>query len=178
MPTTNTTNTILQMQIALLKRLDPSISIKMLDDGITIVASNISEAIFPKLEFVTNNPGYSNGYLELTNIEVFLKNERYPTSIYGLFPIVQQRIANSDADAFIRDHRSHEPFINGFQEGRPIGAVVDILSNLSRNTPDTFGIIKTFTLYIDPPGDQSPQSTQSRQSPQSTQSTQSTNRPC
>ena len=151
MPSSKSTNTILQMQSALLKRIDPKISIKMMDDGITIVASNISEETFPKLEFVTNNPGYINGYLELTGIDVFLKDERYPTSIYGLLPIVHQRIANSDANAFITDHRSHKPFIDGFQEGRTIGEVVDILSNLSRNTPDTFGIIKTFSLYIDPP---------------------------
>ena len=89
----------------------------------------------------------------LKDIKVYLGNDVEPTEIYGLLPIVQQRIENSDAGAFVNNSISHKPFIDGFQNGITIGTLVDTLAQLSRNTPDTNNIVKNFTLYIDPPKD-------------------------
>jgi hypothetical protein len=148
-------STILAIQAALFKRIDPKINVNIYNEEL-LVASNISEAIFPQLIFATNNPGYNNSYMYLTDIKVYLGNEIEPTQIYGLLPIVEQRIENSDANAFIENMVSHKPFIDGFQNGISIGTLVDTLAQLSRNTPDTNNIVKHFTLYIDPPRNNNP----------------------
>jgi hypothetical protein len=142
-------STILAIQSSLFKRIDPNINVNIYDEKM-LVASKISEETFKKLVFTTNNPGYTNSYVFLSDIKVYLNNEFEPTTIYGLLPIVQQRIENSDSEAFVNNENAHQPFIDGFQNGMTIGQLIDTLSSLSRNTPDTFGIVKTFSLYIDP----------------------------
>ena len=143
-------STILAIQSSLFKRIDPNINVNIYNEEL-LVASKISEEVFPDLLFATNNPSYLNSYMYLSDIKVFLNNEIEPTTIYGLLPIVQQRIENSDSEAFINNSVSHKPFAIGFQNGISIGELIDTLSSLSRNTPDTYGMVKTFTLYIDPP---------------------------
>jgi len=147
-------STILAIQASLFKRIDPNINVNIYNEEL-LVASKISEEVFPDLIFATNNPSYLNSYMYLSDIKVYLNNEIEPTTIYGLLPIVQQRIENSDSEAFINNSISHKPFAIGFQNGISIGELVDTLSSLSRNTPDTYGMVKTFTLYIDPPRDSS-----------------------
>lgn len=143
-------STILAIQYALLKRLDPSIGVTISEDQKLLTASDVSEETFQQLLFVTNNPGFQNSYMFLENILVYLGNDIHPTEIYGLLPIVKQKIENSDASAYIDGATTHQPFINGFQNGVNIGTLVDALSALSKNTPDTYGIVKKFTLIIDP----------------------------
>jgi len=142
-------STILSIQSALYKRVDANINTQIIDDTV-LIASKISEETFKKLAFITNSPSYRNSYMYLTDIKVYLNNQIEPTEIYGLLPIVQQRMQNSDSEAFIDQNTENYPFINGFQNGITIGQLVDTLSSLSRNTPDTFGLVKTFTLFIDP----------------------------
>jgi hypothetical protein len=86
----------------------------------------------------------------ISDILVYLGNNVEPTEIFGLLPIVQQRFENSDSLAFSEKMDTNTPFLNGFQNGASIGALVDTLSSLSLNTPDTYGIVKRFTLFIDP----------------------------
>jgi len=142
-------STILAIQSSLFKRIDPNINVNIYNDSI-LVASKISEETFKNLVFATNNPSFTNGYMYLSDIKVYLNLQIEPTEIFGLLPIVQQRIENSDSEAYTENQVSNQPFINGFQNGITIGQLIDTLSSLSRNTPDTFGIVKTFTLYIDP----------------------------
>jgi len=146
----NGESTILRIQESLFKRIDPAINTSINNDNTIITASNISEKTFPNLVFITNNPGYQNSYMSLIDIDVYLNNQTLPTEIYGLLPIVQQKIQNSDAEAFIDNKQSHSPFKNGFQNGINIGTLIDTLSSLSINTPDTFEIVKKFTLKLDP----------------------------
>ena len=145
-------STILAIQEVLFNATDSNIITKISADQTTIYASNITEEIFQYLSIATNNPGYSNGYMYLTDIEVYLDNNLFPTTIYGLFPIVYERIAYSDTLAFIENKNVNQPFINGFQGGVTIGQLVDQLSSLSRSTPDTYGKVKKFVLVFDPPG--------------------------
>jgi len=145
-------STVLNLQQSLLKRTDPNIISNLSDDQTTLIAANVSEATFVKLPFVTNNPGFNNSYMYLKAIKVYLGNQSDPTEIFGLLPVVQQRIENSDSLAYSEGKPTHTPFTAGFKGGKNIGEVVDTLSSLSRNTPDTYGIPKRFTLFIDPIG--------------------------
>ena len=144
-------STILILQDVLFKNTNPNIITTISEDQTTITASNISEFDFSNLSVITNNPGYNSTYFYLTDIKVYLENNLFPTIIYGLYDIVLARISSSDAQAFVDDKKSHQPFINGFQNGTTIGELIDTLSNLSRATPDTYGIPKKFVLTFDPP---------------------------
>ena len=144
-------STILSIQESLLKKVNPNIIINIINDETLLVAANVTEDDFKNLIFITNNPSFLNSYMFLSNIEVFLDNNLEHTEIYGLLPIVSQQIGQSDCTAYIDAKRTHQPFINGFQNGITIGQLIDKLANLSVNTPDTNNKTKKFTLYIDPP---------------------------
>jgi hypothetical protein len=153
----NGESTILSIQESLFKRTDPKINLSISADNTLITASNITEESFADIALVTNNPGFQNSYMSLVDIDVYLNNEILPTEIYGLLPIVQQRIQNSDAKAYTLNRQTHKPFENGFQNNITIGELIDTLSSLSSNTPDTFGIVKKFVLKFDPPPEYNPQ---------------------
>ena len=142
-------STILSIQESLLKKVNSNIIINIKNNTL-LIAANVSEDDFKNLIFVTNNPSFTNSYMFLTNIEVYLDNNLEQTEIYGLLPIVSQQIGQSDCSAYIDAKRTHQPFINGFQDGITIGQLIDKLSSLSINTPDTNNKVKKFTLYIDP----------------------------
>jgi len=146
----NGESTILSIQESLFKRTNPKINVSISEDNTLITASNITEESFANIELVTNNPGFQNSYMSLVDIDVYLNNEILPTEIYGLLPIVQQRIQNSDAEAYTLHIPTHRPFISGFQNNITIGQLIDTLSSLSSNTPDTFGIVKIIVLKFDP----------------------------
>ena len=149
-------STILSIQGSLLKKVNPNIIINVINDETLLIAANVTEDDFKNLIFVTNNPSFDNSYMYLTNIEVYLDNNLEKTEIYGLLPIVSQRIGQSDCSAYIDAKRTHQPFIDGFQDGISIGQLINELSNLSVNTPDTYGKSKKFTLYIDPKNSSNP----------------------
>ena len=144
-------STILSIQESLLKKVNSNIIINIINDETLLVAANVTEDDFKNLIFITNNPSFDNSYMFLSNIAVFLDNNLEQTEIYGLLPIVSQQIGQSDCTAYIDAKRTHQPFINGFQNGITIGQLIDKLANLSVNTPDTNNKTKKFTLYIDPP---------------------------
>ena len=143
-------STILQFQNVLFKAVDPNIIVSFSDDNTTITASNISEQIFPYLLLVTNSASYNNGYMYLSDIKVYLNNDLFPTEIFGLYPIVYEKIAFSDTSAFVVGNNTNQPFINGFKNGITIGQLVDELSSLSRATPTTIGYTKKYSLSFDP----------------------------
>ena len=149
-------STILSIQGSLLKKVNPNIIINVINDETLLIAANVTEDDFKNLIFVTNNPSFDNSYMYLTNIEVYLDNNLEQTEIYGLLPIVSQQIGQSDCSAYIDAKRTHQPFIDGFQGGISIGQLINELSNLSVNTPDTYGKSKKFTLYIDPKNSSNP----------------------
>jgi len=138
-------STLLTLQESLFKRVNPNIITNI--SGNLIIAENITEQDFPYLIFVTNNPSFSNEQLRLTNINVYLENNVQPTMIYGLLPIVQQRLYYKGSESYSLKENTYTPFINGFKGGS-IGTTVDKLSNLSVYTPDTNFKVKKFTLFI------------------------------
>ncbi len=144
-------STILAIQASLLKKVNPNIIINIVNNDTLLIAADVSEDDFANLIFITNNPSFGNSYMYLSNIEVYLDNNLEHTEIYGLLPIVSQQVAQSDATAYINAARTHQPFIDGFQRGITISQLIDRLSSLSVNTPDTRGKVKRFKLYIDPP---------------------------
>ena len=148
--TTIAKNAINQIQASLFTSVDPSIIVWISEDQSTITASNISEDTFANLKLVTNNPQYPIP-MQIVGIQVYLNNNKYPTNIFGLFDFVFHKAAKSDTDAFVNNQKIHQPFINGWQNGITIGQLVDTLSALSPQVPDTHGIVKTFTLIMDPP---------------------------
>jgi hypothetical protein len=139
-------SSILSLQGILFRKIDSEIKIQINDDYTHITASNISEESFKKLVIITNSPTYKNSYFHLDDINVTLDNDNEPTEIFGLFQIVEKRIEISDLDGFINDQKTHTPFNYGFQDGITIGRLIDILSSLSKITPDTTDRKKKFTI--------------------------------
>ena len=140
-------STILVLQEVLFKDTDANIITKISKYQTTITASNISEDSFAILTFIANNPIY-NSSLSLIDIQVYLEDDRDSIHIPGLYNIVLAKIGVSDVEAFISDKKSHQPFIDGFQDGRSIGQLVDTLSSLSQTTPDTVGKIKKYVIIM------------------------------
>ena len=149
-------STILAILNVLLKSVDQNIITSISDDQTTITASNITEANFPNLILITNNPSYNNSYVYLSNISVYLDNNLFPTEIHGLFPIVQEAVQIGDSLGFVQQNTINLPFINGFKNnpsdstGLTIGQLIDALSLLNISLPDTYGKVKKFTLIFDP----------------------------
>jgi hypothetical protein len=140
----------LSLQKALFQQVNPRIFVEISKDQTTLTAQGITEKDFPNLRFVTNNITNIEGYMYLKDFLVYLENDNYPTQIYGLNDIVNTRMVNNDAIAYLNGDRSHQPFKDGFQDGIVIGTLIDTLSKLSRYTPDTSNIPKTFTMVLDP----------------------------
>lgn len=113
-------------------------------------ASNITPFAFQKLTLITNSPSYNNTYYFFLDVQVYLGNNLLPTKIFGLSQIINAKIRTSEANAFIHGKRTHDPFINGFKNGLNIDEIVDILSSISDETPETKGVPKNFTLFFDP----------------------------
>ena len=142
--------TILAIQNVLFKTIDSNIITSISADKTTITASNITEESFANIVIVTNNPKYNNGYFYLSDIQVYLDNDLFPTTIYGLYQNVYKRVAYSDTFAFIENKNVNQPFIKGFKDGITIGQLVDELSSLSTSTPNTYGKVKKYVLKFDP----------------------------
>lgn len=138
-------STLLTLQESEFKRINPNIITNI--TGNLIIAENITEQDFPNLIFVTNNPSFSNEQLRLFDIKVYLENNIQPTIIYGLLPIVEQRLYYEQSIAYSLNKNTYIPFINGFKGGT-IGVTIDKLSNLSLYTPDTNFKTKKFSLFI------------------------------
>jgi len=152
------TDFVLTAQSKLFKFVNPNIIVEIIDKpdkkGKLLIAKNIHEADIPALEFVTNNPQYKT-YMNFEDIHCFLAPNGIPqlfaTPIYGLASIVKARIERSDTEGFKNNYSTHLPFKNGFKNGISIGELIDNLTSLSRDLPNTYGVIKTFTLILDPP---------------------------
>lgn len=138
-------STLLTLQESVFKRINPNIITNI--TGNLIIVENITEQDFPNLIFVTNNPSFSNEQLSLFDIKVYLENNIQPTIIYGLLPIVEQRLYYEQSIAYALNKSTYTPFINGLKGGT-IGVTIDKLSNLSLYTPDTNFKTKKFSLFI------------------------------
>jgi hypothetical protein len=147
---------ILVAQQKLFQKLSPSICVDFVSEKekMFLVASNITEDNMKNLELVTNSPSYTS-YMNLVGLEVVLAPNHIPQTIpihiYGLFDFVNSRISRSDADAFASDSKTHFPFINGFKNGITIGELIDNLTAMSRQLPNTYEVPKIFKLIFDPP---------------------------
>jgi hypothetical protein len=149
---------VLISQSKLFKFINPNISTEIInkvdDSGRQfLIARNISEADIPNLLFITNNPKFKT-YMTFTEIQCFLSPNNIPQldniPIYGLNEFVKARLERSDTEGFASNQPTHKPFINGFKNGISIGELIDKLTTLSRDLPDTYGIPKTFTIILDP----------------------------
>ena len=142
--------TILGIQKSLYTTVDANITSVISEDGQFIHAYNISEDAFERLTFVTNSPIYGGPPMNFVSIKVYLGDNKEPTEIFGLADFINHRIIKSDVDAFIVGKNTHQPFINGWQGGLSVGNLIDNLSSFSEQIPDTLGIVKHFTLVMDP----------------------------
>jgi hypothetical protein len=149
---------LLNAQSKLFKFINSSIITEIINKpdktGKFLIAKNIEEKDIPSLEFITNSPQYKT-YMYFVDIQCFLSPNGIPqlftTPIYGLTSITRARIDRSDTEAFRANKTTHHPFENGFKNGISIGELVDNLTSLSRDLPNTFGVLKTFTIIMDPP---------------------------
>jgi hypothetical protein len=145
--------TVLKIQRYLYSQVDKNILTKIYDEGTKIAAFNISEADFPNLTFITNNPTYNEDPIGLISIDVYLIQNgvlsQVPVQIDGLFEIINGIMHDADSAAFINGSSTNQPFINGIGlGGDTIGETVDNLSQYSPYSPVTVGIPKIFTIKL------------------------------
>jgi len=145
--------TILKIQRYLFSQVNKSILTNIYDYGTKIAAFNISEADFPNLKFLTNNPTYNEDPIGLISIDVYLIQNgvlsQVPVQIDGLFEIINGTMQDANSAAFINGSSTNQPFINGIGlGGDTIGETVDNLSRYSPYSPDTHGIRKVFAIKL------------------------------
>jgi hypothetical protein len=106
-----------------------------------ILATGITETVFPNLEFIVDN----NQTLDFTDIKIFLnKNGSLePIVVNGVYDIVKSKYDAVAKQAVAAGSSPFEPFKLGFLNGKSIGEVIDELTN-----NQTYGIIKVFSMTL------------------------------
>jgi len=143
----NYTSVLLRQQESLFRILDTEIKIDTSADGHTLIARNVTETDLINVVMVTNSPSF-NERIEFKGIEVFLNNQLNASPVYGFYPICLQALEIQDVQAYQAAKKTFQPFLNGFQSGSTINELCDNLSALSVGSPDTYGSVKTYTLYF------------------------------
>jgi len=143
----NYTSVLLRQQESLFRILDTSIKIDISADGHTLIARNITEADMINLTMVTNSSSY-NERIEFKGVEIFLNNQLNPSPVYGFYSICLQSLEIQDVEAFAAGKKTYQPFLNGFQNAMTVNQLCDHLSALSVGSPDTYGSVKTYTVYF------------------------------
>ena len=136
--------TLLLQQKALFNLLGNNINLRM-PDSRTLIASNISEEQMINVTIITNYAS-NNANLHFDNVDVYLKGDLEPVTIYGFYNILDVKIQAEGAIAFTQNKNVYQPFINGFQGGITVNELCDKLSELSLYSPDTKGRVKNYTM--------------------------------
>lgn len=136
-------NNLLNIQLGLIKsqKLNPKLSKDKL------VIPNLNSDDVKHMRIVVNNPSY-NDTLILSNVLVYLDEEKDHSPVYGLHQIVNARVIAYKSDSFETNKLTVQPFIDGFQNGRSIDDLTDALSDLSTHSPDTSGHTKKYTFVF------------------------------
>jgi hypothetical protein len=136
---------LLKHQLALLALLNPSIHLELIDNGHTLIASDISEKDMIDLEIITNDPAHG-ARIHVDLITVSLDDEKRESRVYGFYDICLEKIETEDVLSYTKNLKSFKPFKNGFQNGITVNELCDQLSLLATNSPDTVGRVKKYRI--------------------------------
>jgi hypothetical protein len=130
---------ILDEQSALFKKVDSNIKTLIKDNK--IVANDITEFAFPKLEFIVDN----NKTLGFADLKIFLNQNGTLTPIVvpGVYDIVKAKYDAVAESAVSYGNKTFEPFKNGLLDGETIGQIIDELTN-----NETYRIPKVFSMTL------------------------------
>jgi hypothetical protein len=130
---------ILEQQSELFNDVDSNI--KTLINNNKIVANDITEADFPKLEFIIDN----NKTLDFTDLKIFLNENGTlkPIVVPGVYDIVKAKYNAVAKQAVIDGNTTFEPFKDGVLDGATIGKIIDTITNNK-----TYRIFKVFSITL------------------------------
>lgn len=134
-----------------------------------LILSNISESDLSKLTFLTNSDK-NNNYLYMENMEVFFDDDyqKTPIQIPGINIIAINAWNNADSKAFLNGQTTFKPFLNPIDGPSIPGIVqstvnpisiplyVDIMTSMCRYLPNTTGVVKKFSITLNPDRDEPP----------------------
>ena len=123
-------NTYFVMTKSVMLSIDQNLIIDISPNNKRMVISNISEATFEVLPFVTNSPLFTV-YNSIDKIEYFINNNLQPTNILGASDICQGRFKAEDALAFISGRPTFTPFKAGFENNLKSRDMLGVLCSLS-----------------------------------------------
>lgn len=142
------TDNLLILTESLFKMVNPNIITQfVIKNGIkSLLVSNVTEADFINIELITNKPQYLAS-LRLVEIKTTIGSNIDSTYIYGLFENITSIISSSNTQAIATNNfNTYKPFQNGFKNGIPVGTLIDTLSSLSNDLPNTFQLPKVFSF--------------------------------
>ena len=143
---------VLRSQQALISKIDPTISTKIIntpDGGMRLLIFNVSESSIQALEFFTNTD-QNNNYMYLENFSVTIQGDLQPLEFPGLSKIMIKVYELSDSNGFINSSKTQQPFASTYFKGQTINQFVDALSALTPSVPDTYGLVKNYNLVLNP----------------------------
>jgi len=145
---------VLRSQQALIAKIDPTISTKIIDTsdgGKRLLIYNVSESSIQLLEFFTNTD-QNNNYMYLDNFSVTIEGDLQPLEFPGLSETMIKIYELSDSNGFINGSKTQKPFAPNSFKGESINQFVDAYSALLPYVPNTFGKVKNYNLVLNPDG--------------------------
>ena len=145
---TESNSTTLLLQQKLLESLGSNVKTKIIDDGNTLIGSDITEEQIIKVKFVSNLAS-NKEKIFFSNINVTLDNEPDIRKIFGFFELLDARVRRSDIDNALEPQDiSYTPFLKNFKSGDNINQLCDKVSSLVGCSPDTFNRVKKYILIF------------------------------
>jgi hypothetical protein len=132
--------------VGLIKKVDPTIKCSISEDGHILTVETISEKVFHLFPVITNET-HANAILHLEGVKVYIGEERVETEVSGLLQILKHKISIENGVAFEEKKKVFRPF-SEWTDDSSIGHIIDRLTSLDPDTPNTEGIHKVITLVF------------------------------
>ena len=136
---------ILQIQKSLFASQNPQIITNI--EGNILIASNINEIDIINVTLVANGPQY-NTIMTFVDCSVYLNKDFIASPVAGLDDILSLQITVQNSEAYKRGDRTYKAWDKGFRCG-PFNKLVDDLTGLTKISPDSKGIPRTYTLVFE-----------------------------
>jgi len=139
---------ILENLSGLLQGLNSDIRCVISPNGDSMIVDNVTEDNLSNFPLITNFPE-NNFTLKFIKLQVFLENHFEPSYVFGINPILQQKIILENSKAFADNKKTYKPFLNFSSKIKNVNYLIDELSGLCDISPDTRNKVKTYRLYFE-----------------------------